>query len=168
MQTIEIDGEEYTVSGKPSMGTVKFVQEMEIDIMRRYLDDEALLQIDAADGDMSDVMENADIDDLKGMMWDRSLQEPLQTICLAVDDKITVGQVEEMDALEFKELKEASEEALGGTATDFIEELGIGISSQVSELQEEVEASETTSQEMPPTVSGISSSPSAGSPETGR
>lgn len=157
VQTITVDGEEYRVTGEPSMGTVKFVQQMEIEVMRRHLSDDALLQMEQSDDAMEDILEDANIEDFKEMMWDRSLQEPLQTICLGVDREFTIDEVEEMPALGFKELKEVSEEELGGTAQDFIEALGIGISSTVSELQDQIPESQTNSPEMPLTASGTSS-----------
>ena len=160
VRTIQVDGREFRVSGNPDMGTVKYVQQMEIEMMRQYLDDQTLLEMDQVEDDelMSQLLEDADIDDFKQMMWDRSVQEPIQTICLATNEKLETADTDEMKALDFKKLLEASREALNGSASDFMDELGIDISSKVNQMEEmeEVQDWDDSSQETPPAVSEVS------------
>ncbi|MFB6236938.1 MAG: hypothetical protein ABEH81_01070 [Halopenitus sp.] len=148
MRKLEIGGRTYRVTGDPDMRIVKHVQEMEIEMMREYLDDETILQIDSAEEDelTNDLLGDADIEDFKSMLWERSVQQPLQTICLATNEMVTMDDVDSMKAMEFKELKEVSEEELGGSASDFIEELGIGISSQMSEMENQLQTGQTESE----------------------
>lgn len=165
---LEVNGHEYNVIGNPDMGTVKYVQEMEIEMMRKYLDDDTILELDQADDDdlMQEILEDADIEDFKQMMWERSIQEPIQTISLATNEKLDSSDVDDMKALDFKELLNESETALDGTATDFMDELGIGISSTVNRVEEMTEDSANTSQETPPAVSEISKRQSKGAGQT--
>lgn len=156
MRTITVNGREYTLEGNPKMGTVRYVEEMEIELMRKYIDDDAIVQMESSDNAADSLLENIEVDDLKTMMWERSAQEPLQTICLATNERLTIDELEEMRANDFLELKEASEEALGGTASDFTERLGLGISSQVKEIREQLESEDEESpslQNLPPSVS---------------
>lgn len=141
MKRFTIGDEEVEIDGEPSMRTVKYVQEMEIQMMREYIDDDVLLQMEGATNEefMEDIFEDADIDDLTDMMWSRSAQEPLQTICLATDRKFTMDDIMSMGAKEFRDLLDTCREELGGDAPDFIESLGIGIDSQekMMEMAEE-------------------------------
>lgn len=141
MHKVEVDDTEYSVNGNPSMGIVRYTQEMEIEMMRKYLDDDVLLKMEGEDADMTDVLEDADMDDFKGMMWERSVMAPVKTICLGTDKKWTIDEIDDLKAMSFKSLKEACEEELGGDAEDFLKELDIDISSQVSEMQEQAQAS---------------------------
>lgn len=165
-KTLTAGGKEFVVTGNPDMGTVKYVQEMEIEMMRSYLDDETILKLDQAEEDeiMSDILEDADIDDFKQMMWDRSVQEPLQTVSLATNERLTSEDMNGMKAQDWIELLETSEEALGGSASDFTDKLGIDISSTVRELEQQTEApsSESYSQETPAAVSSLSRKQSKG------
>lgn len=151
MERVEVDGTVYEVTGDPSMRTVKYVREMEIEMMRQYIDDDTILQMDSADDEeiMSGILDDADIDDFKGMMWERSLQEPVQTISLATDRRFTTSDFDDISALGFKRLKEACEKALNGTASDFMEELGIGISSPEKAQMEMAQASSSDLAETP-------------------
>lgn len=153
-ETIEIDGEEYALRGNPSMGTVKYVQEMQIDILRNYLDDEDIMQMDSMDNDQ--VMEillekEGGLNNLKDLMWENNLLATAQTIILATDHQFGLSQFEDLAALEFMDLKEQSEQSLGTkenpqSAADFMARLGIGISSQVKEIQAEAEKKVADSQ----------------------
>lgn len=146
-ETIEISGEEHELAGKPSMGTVKYVQELQIDILQDYLSDEQILEMDSMQNEdvMGAILEGDDgIQNLKDMMWENNILETAQTIILATDYHFDLSEFEEMPALQFKEAKERAEKALGSesepqTAADFMDDLGIGISSRVKEIQQEAE-----------------------------
>lgn len=168
MTTVQASGREYEVTGNPTMGTVQYVQEMEIEMMREHLGDEVILKMDQADEDelMADLLEEADVEDFKSMMWERSLMDPLQTICLATDEKLEPEEVEDMRALEFQELLEESEEALGGDAAHFTEKLGINLSSKVNEIQNQMSDSQTNFQGTQPPASRTLSVPSEETQET--
>lgn len=148
METVEVDGEEHELVGNPSMGTVKHVQELQIGILQDHIDDETIANMDSMDDDdmMSMVLEaEGGIENLKEMMWDNQILEPAQTIILATDYRFELSEFEDMSALKFKELKEKSEVALGSkenpqTAADFMESLGIGMSSRLREVQRQAEA----------------------------
>lgn len=159
-KTLTAGGKEFVVTGNPDMGTVKYVQEMEIEMMRSYLDDETILKLDQAQEDeiMSDILEDADIEDFKQMMWERSVQEPLQTVCLATNERLTSEDMNGMKANDWMELLQDSEELLGGSASDFMAKLGIDISSTVNEMEEQAQApdSQNFSQETPAAVSNLS------------
>lgn len=157
MDTVTLNGEEYEVSGNPSMGTVKYVQELQIGILQEYLDDEQILEMDSMGNDevMESLLESeGGIQNLKDMMWENNILETAQTIILATDHKFSLNEFEQMNAVEFKEAKERCEVALGTkenpqTAADFMDDLGIGISSRVKEIQERAEdelESKTSSQ----------------------
>lgn len=166
MKKVNANGREFRVTGNPDMGTVRYVQEMEIEMMRQYIDDDVLMEMEDGTGQdaASNVLEGADVDDLKSLMWERSAQQPLQTICLATNEKLTIDDIEEMKSLQYLELKQASEDALGGTAEDFIDKLGIGISSQVKEIQEQMNegGSNGLEDETPPSVSNLSNTQETG------
>lgn len=156
MKTIEVNGEEYELEGEPTMRVVKYVQELQIDILQDHLSEEQIMQMDSMDDDqvMSAIMESGDgVDNLKDMMWKNNLLETAQTIILATNEKFSLSQFDDMTAKEFIELKEKAEAALGSeeepmTAQDFMAQLGIGMSSKMRELQEQAEAQEnSTSQE---------------------
>lgn len=156
-KTITLNGEDYELRGDPKMGTVKHVQEMQIDILRKYLDDEAIAQMDAAGQDdmMEQILEGSEgIENLKGMMWDNNLLAPAQTIILATDHKFALDEFQDLRAGEFRDAKEEAEIALGTEAdpqdaAGFMTDLGIDTSSQAKRIQEEVQdqTSENTSQE---------------------
>lgn len=147
MKTIEVDGEEYTLDGNPSMGTVKYVQELQIGILQDYLEDENIMQMESMDdNDLMETILEAEggVQNLKDMMWDNQILTTAQTIILATDHKFDLDEFEEMSALDFRDLKEASEVALGSekepqTAEDFMDSLGLGMSSRLSEIQERAE-----------------------------
>lgn len=158
MKTIEVGGEEYTVRGNPDMRTVKHVQSMEIEMMREFISDDELLKMEEADSDdvMDDVLEDADVEDLMEMLWKRSTQKPLQTICLGTNSQLTSDDLMGMRAKEFGELRDASEEALGGTAPDFIRGLNIDIGSTEKIAEAVQEEQNSSSDNLPPAVSEIS------------
>lgn len=159
MKKVTAGDREYQVAGNPSMRTVKHVQRMEIELMRDYIDDDKLLELEEADEDniMEDVLEDADLDDLQELLWERSTQEAVKTICLGSDEQVTLEEVMDMDAIDFRDLREACEDELGGNATDFIRELGIDIGSQERIAQAVQEGSNGTSDSTPPAVSDLSS-----------
>lgn len=160
MRTLEINGREYRITGDPSMRTVKYVNDMQIELFRKYIDDENLLGAEVDDErDLSaELMENLSVDDMQEMMWERNMQEPLQTICLGTNEEVDMTEIDEMQASDFRELKDACEEALGGSASDFLQALGLDTSSRVREIQDRLEAGERSSEnDLPHSVSDLSS-----------
>lgn len=157
MKTIEVNGAEYELEGEPTMRVVKYVQELQIDILQDHLSEEQIMQMDSMGDDevMSAIMESGDgVDNLKDMMWKNNLLETVQTIILATNEKFSLSEFDEMGAHEFKELKHQAEIALGSkeepqTAQDFMAQLGIGISSKMKELQEQAQAQEDNSSQEP-------------------
>lgn len=145
------------MEGKPSMGTVKYVQELQIGILQDYISDEKILEMDSMENEdvMGAILEGDDgIENLKNMMWENNILETAQTIILATDHKFALEEFERLGAMEFKEAKERAEVALGSesdpqSAPDFMDDLGIGISSRVKEIQRQAEEqldSESSSQ----------------------
>lgn len=157
-KTVEVDGEDWDLDDNPSMGTVKYVQNLQMDIFKERLTEEQLSELaDDGGGEVSEsdmmkkFLDNEGMDGMMDMMWDNSVLPTLQTICLASDRKVTMDQVDEMGSQKFITLKEASEEALGGDAQDFFKMLGLDTSFQQNEtLQETVENMEQTGDESPP------------------
>lgn len=126
-KSVEISGTVYELDDNPSMGTVKHVQSLQIDMIRDVLSDEQIAQLDSvSESDlMSTVLEENGVDALKNMTWSRGMMEQVQTISLATDQKWTTDKLDDLAAQDFKNLLSACKEVLGGTASDFLEELGI-------------------------------------------
>ena len=142
--TFEVDGEEYEVTGNPQLGTVRWVQPLDMRLMTEHLDEEALQKAEELDDDewLEQILGDADIEVMMDLMWARSVQEPLATICLASNAQIDPDDFDKMYAEDFRDALEESKDALGGDAYDFIEGLGIDISSQMNKIQEEMESSD--------------------------
>lgn len=157
-KTVEVDGEEWGLDGDPSMGTVKYVRSLEMEMFRDKLTDEQVTDLAEGSGgeiDESDMMkqflEDEGMDGMMEMMWDNDILPVLQTICLASDKKLTTDQVDNMSSRTFQELKEAAEEALGGDADDFFNQLGLASSFQQNEtLQETVQEMNQSGNDSPP------------------
>jgi len=161
MKTIEVNGEEFELAGDPSMGTVKYVQELQISILQDHLTNDQIASMDSMGEEamMEAIVGNEDgVEDLKDMMWKNNLLETAQTIILATDHKFTLEEFDDMGARNFLSLKQESEVSLGSeeepmSAQDFMEQLGVGISSRLKRVQERAEEqlqedqdSQTTSQ----------------------
>lgn len=128
--TYTVDGEEYDVEGNPSLGTVREVQEMQMGLIKEYIDEDKLMEMDSMGDEevVQAILDSGGFDAFQEVMWERSLLEPVQTICLACDEVFDSDDFEDAPARDFKDLKEASEESLGGSASDFFKSLGVGMS----------------------------------------
>lgn len=156
MTTIEAGGREFTVSGDPTMGTVKHVQQLEMSFLQEHLDDADIMKLQELDSDeeaFDKIFEQVGVDEFLEINWDQALQEPLQTICLATDEKLTGHDIEKMKALEYKKLLDESRDALDGGAADFMKGLQIGISSQMKEAQEMMEERQSSTDTSDPLMS---------------
>ena len=140
--TVEVNGEERQLTDNPSMGTVKEVQKMQMNILAGHLDDDTLSEVDALSEDeiMDTVMESGGFAALQEMMWDQSVLETAQTISLALDEKFTVEDINELSSNDFLKLREGAEEALDGDAADFMRKLGVGTNLTEQEIQRRMQA----------------------------
>jgi len=139
--TIEIDGEAYKLTDDPSLRTVRKVQAMQMNMIREYVGEEQLREMDSLEDEgeiVQAILDSGGYEAFQDVMWERSLLEPIQTISLAVDESLDVDSVEDMGAKEFEDAKDKAEEALGGTADDFFKRLGIGMS-LASEMEQRAE-----------------------------
>lgn len=138
MTDIEINGETYELTDDPSMRTVKDVQQMQMSMLRNHLGEEAIRGMDGlGEDDLVDaILDNHGFEGLKDMLWSRSLMDSVQTISLAADEVFAEEDFEDMGAREFQSIQEAAEEALGGDADDFFDELNVGMSLNKSEIEE--------------------------------
>lgn len=140
MVSKEINGTEYEFDDNPSMGTVKEVQQMQMGLLMKYLDRDDLEEMDSFDESefLELIVEREGMQAVNDMIWSKSILTAAQTISLATDEIFDVEDLDDMGAKDFRELLDASEEALGGDADDFFEELKIGTSlnrNQVQNLQ---------------------------------
>lgn len=139
-KTVEINGTEYTFTDDPSLGTVKQVQQMQIELMRDVLSEDML---EGADEDveeeeiMSSILDEGGFEKMQEMMWSRGILVPAQTISLATDQAWSFEEIEGLRSREFIELRNTAEEILGGDAEDFFEELGIATSLMENEANQE-------------------------------
>lgn len=140
VDTFELDGTEYEMTGDPSLRTVRHVQSMQMNMIMQYVDEDDLREMDSIE-DESEII-NAIIDSggysaLQDVMWEKSMLEAVQTISLAVDEVLAIDDIEELPAREFKSVREDAEEALEGDATDFFDQLGIGLSLDRESMERE-------------------------------
>ena len=125
----ELDGTEYKMTGNPSLRTVRHVQNMQMDMIMKYVDEEDLREMDSLEEEseiIQAILDSGGMEALQDVMWERSLLETVQTISLACDEVLDIDDIEDLPALEFKGIKEDAEEEIGGTASDFFNELGVG------------------------------------------
>jgi hypothetical protein len=136
--TFELNGEEYEMNGNPSLRTVRKVQGMQMDMIRKHVSEEQIREMDSVDDEseiIGAIMDSGGMDALQDTMWEKSMLEPIQTISLASDEKFGSDDFDDYPALEFKDLQERAEEALGGSASDFFDLLGIGLSLNEEEME---------------------------------
>lgn len=135
----ELDGKEYKMTGDPSLRTVRHVQNMQMKMILNYVDEEDLREMDSLDDEseiIQAILDSGGMDALQDVMWERSLLEPVQTISLACDEVLDIDDVESLSALDFKDIKNDAEDAIGGSASDFFNELGIGTVLSQAEMQQ--------------------------------
>lgn len=128
-ETFELDGTEYEMTGNPSLRTVRHVQNMQMDMIMNYVDEEDLREMDSLEDEseiIQAILDSGGMEALQDVMWERSLLEPVQTISLACDEVIDIDDIEDLPALDFKDAKNKAEECLGGDASNFFNELGVG------------------------------------------
>jgi len=130
-ETVEIGGEPYKLSDNPSLGTVRKVQSMQMDILLEYIDEDDLREMDTLEDEgelIRLIIENEGYGAFQDVMWETSAMLPIQTISLACDEKFDTEVFDEIGAQDFKDIKNKSEDALGGDANDFFNALGINTS----------------------------------------
>lgn len=136
---IEVNDKEYELEGNPSLGTVREVQSMQMDIIRDYVSEERLKQMDSLEDEgalIDAIIEEGGYDSLQDVMWERSMLETIQTISLAADRPFGPSDFDDMRADQFKEAREDSEDALNGDASDFFNGLGIGLSLNSEKMEQ--------------------------------
>ena len=140
--SFELDGKEYNLTGNPSLRTVRHVQNMQMDMILKYVEEEDLRDMDSIEDEsaiIQAILDSGGTKALQDVMWERSLLSTVQTISLACDEVIDTDDIEELPALEFKEVKENAEKALGDVdATGFFNELGIGMSLSEEEMKKQM------------------------------
>jgi len=144
--TVEIDGNDYLLSDNPSLGTVREVQSMQMDILLEYIDEKDLREMDTLEDEgelIRLIIENEGYEAFDEVMWRSSTMVPMQTISLACDEKFDTSVFDEMGAQDFKEIKNQAEEALGGDANDFFSTLGINTSMTAQGMQNKAQEVKT-------------------------
>ncbi len=140
--SFELNGKEYKLTGNPTLGTVRHIQNMQMKMILKYVDEEDLREMDSIEDEsqiIQAILDSGGAEALQDVMWERSLLSTVQTISLACDEVIDMDDIEDLPALEFKHLKEKSEKALGGVdATGFFNELGIGMSLSEEEMKKQI------------------------------
>lgn len=129
-ETVEVNGEKYDLSNNPSLGTVREIQGMQMDLIRDHVSEEDLMEMDSLEDEgqiIQSIIENEGWEGFEEVKWERSMLEPVQTISLACDERFQPSDFDEMGARDFKELRQKAEDELNGSAMDFFEELGIGL-----------------------------------------
>lgn len=128
-ETFELDGEEYEMNGNPTLRTVRHVQNMQMQMIMDYVDEDDLRGMESLENEdeiIEAIMDSGGYEALQSVMWERSMLETVQTISLACDEIIDTEDIEELPAREFQEIQQDAEDVLDGDASDFFEELGIG------------------------------------------
>lgn len=137
-KTFELGGEKYELDGNPTLGTVREVQSMQTDLLLDYLDEEKLREMDSLEDEgqiVQAIIDEGGIEAFEEVQWRRSLLEPRQTISLAADNAFDSDEFENLTSDNFREAREDAEDALGGDATDFFRELGVGMSLNEEQMQ---------------------------------
>lgn len=138
-ESFELGGEKYNLEGNPTLGTVRKVQSMQTDLLLDYLDEDNLREMDSLEDEseiIQAIIEEGGVDAFEEVQWRRSLLETRQTISLAADYPFDSDDFEKMPATDFRQVRDDAEEALGGDAHDFFNELGIGTSLSAEEMKE--------------------------------
>jgi len=142
-ETVTVSGEEYELDDNPSLGTVREVQSMQMDILLEYVNEDDLKGLDSLEDEgeiIRLIIENEGYDAFDEVMWRNSTLLPMQTISLACDDVFDSETFDDMGAQDFKEIKEKCEEALDGDANDFFSDLGIVTSMTDQQMQRQARA----------------------------
>ena len=137
--TIEVGSEVYKLNGNPSLGTVRKVQSMQMDMITDYVGEDQLREMDSLEDEgeiIQAILDSGGYEAFQDVMWERSMLQPVQTISLAVDEPLSPSDFDDMGADDFKEAKESAEDVLGGDASDFFNSLGIGLSLNEEEMRQ--------------------------------
>lgn len=146
-ETYTIDGTDYVMNGNPSLRTVRDVQSMQMDLIRQYVDEDQLMEMDSLEDEseiVQAIIESEGFEAFQDVMWKRSMLEPVQTISLACDEAFDPDDFDDMGALDFESLKDDAEESLEGDASDFFNRLGIGTFLSEKEMQQQAQAARET------------------------
>jgi hypothetical protein len=128
-EKVTINGEEYKLSNNPSLRTVRHVQNMQMDMIMNYVEEDDLREMDSLEDEseiIQAILDSGGMEALQDVMWERSMLENAQTISLACDNVIETSDLEEVGAQDYKKIKDKAKEALGGDASDFFNELEVG------------------------------------------
>lgn len=140
--TVEIGDETYSLDNNPTLGTVRDVQSMQMDILLEYINEDDLRDMDTLEDEgelIRLIIENEGYEAFNAVMWRSSTMLPMQTISLACDETFDTEVFDEMGAQDFKEIREKAENALGGDANDFFKALGINTSMTAQKMQQKAE-----------------------------
>jgi hypothetical protein len=102
-----------------------------------YLDEDDIRSMDSIEDEgeiVQKIIDKSGLDAFEELQWKRSMLENVQTVSLAADRCFDSDDFENMPAKDYKNLMSDAEDALGGSATDFFEELGIGMSFSAEEM----------------------------------
>jgi hypothetical protein len=136
--TIEVDGDEYELTDNPSLRTVREVQSMQMGLIRDHLSEDDLKNMDSLEDEsaiIDAILESGGTEALQDVMWERSMLETVQTISLAADETFDSDDFDDLGAKDYQEYKESAEDVLGGDASDFFNDLGIGTSIDPNQMQ---------------------------------
>jgi hypothetical protein len=136
-ESFELGNEKYKLEGNPTLGTVRKVQSMQTDLLLDYLDEDDIRSMDSIEDEgeiVQKIIDKSGLDAFEELQWKRSMLENVQTVSLAADHCFDSDDFENMPAKDYKTLMSDAEDALGGSATDFFEELGIGMSFSAEEM----------------------------------
>ena len=128
-EKVTVNGEEYKLSNNPSLRVVRRVQNMQMDMIMNYVEEEDLREMDSLEEEseiIQAILDSGGMSALQDVMWERSMLENAQTISLACNEVIDTSDLEDMGAQDYKEVRDKAKDALGGDASDFFNELNVG------------------------------------------
>lgn len=140
--TISIDGTEFELTGNPSLGTVRKVQGMQMDLLLSHIGEDELMEMDSLEEEseiIQAILESGGYSALQDVMWERSNLENLQTLSLAVDKPLDSDTLDEIGAQDYLEYVDSAEDNLGGSASDFFDSLGIGMSMNQKDMKQQAQ-----------------------------
>lgn len=140
--TISIDGTDYELDGNPSLGTVREVQGMQMDLLLSHIGEDELMEMDSLEEEseiIQAILESGGYSALQDVMWERSNLENLQTLSLAVDKPLDSDTLDEIGAQDYLEYVDSAEDNLGGSASDFFDSLGIGMSMNQKDMKQQAQ-----------------------------
>ena len=115
---------------------------MQMDILLEYLDEDDLQSIDSLEDEgelVKAIIENEGYSAFQDVMWKNSMMLPVQTISLASDKAFDTDDFDDLGAQDFKTVISDAEDALGGDANDFFNDLGIGMSLTSEQMEQKAQ-----------------------------